>query len=308
MTELRAEPLSPLDAATLWAQLHRLDTEVIATRSVDHLMISAGLAATGLTHLPRMPKTAVFGVKRGLGYRGVVVIRELAGGAGWEVVSLRLARDKDDEAVVALLTAACNETAHRVSRTIYLRIAEGSPHIAAVRRSGIMAYTLEHLYAASALEVAPLESPFRSATAPDRHAIFRLYCRTVPEHIRRHEATTQQEWRAVLDSYDCDREFVLEQDGVLHAWVGAGPREARMLLDGNDASSIPSAFDLVETKVGRHGIVVLAEHQLAEQRLAAERGYTALGTRLTCARRLAIRNPLKEAIAIPAVETVPLAQ
>jgi hypothetical protein len=308
MSELRAEPLSPLDAATLWAQLHRLSTEVIATRSVDRLLISAGLAATGLTHLPRMPKSAVFGVKRGLGYRGVAVVRELAGGSGWEVVSLRLARDMDDETVVALLAAACEETAHRLSRTVYLRIAEGSPHIAAVRRSGMMAYTLELMFAPSAEVIAPLETLFGNASGQDRHAIFRLYCRAVPEHVRRQEASTQQEWRAVLDSYECEHEFVVERDGAVVAWVGVGSREARLLVDGNHSDLIVGALDLVETKVGRHGIVVLAEHQITEQRLASERGYTPLGTRLICARRLAIRNPLKEAIAVSSVETVPLAQ
>ena len=168
--------------------------------------------------------------------------------------------------------------------------------------------SLERLFAPSADVVAPLETSFRAARRQDRHAIFRLYCRAVPENVRRQEAVTQQEWRSVLDSYDCDSEFVFERDGVLHGWVGTGSREARLLIDDSDPSLVPAALGLIETKIGRHGIVVLAEHQLAEQRLASERGYTALGTRLTCARRLAMRNSLKEAIAVPAVDTIPLAQ
>ena len=83
MSELRAEPLSPIDAATLWPQLRRLATEVVATRAGENLLLSSGLAATGLTHLPRMPRTVVVGLRRGLNYRGVLVGRELAGGAGW---------------------------------------------------------------------------------------------------------------------------------------------------------------------------------------------------------------------------------
>lgn len=306
MPELRADALSPLDAARLWAQLHRLDTEVIATRSVDRLFVSAGLAATGLSRLPHFPRTAVFGVKRGLGYRGVSVARELAGGAGWEVVSLRLVRDTDNEAVVALLTAACRETAQRKARMIYLRIAEGSPHVEAVRHSGIMAYTLEHLHALPMNGEARRETSFRPASGRDRHGIFRLYCRAVPENVRRQEAPTQQEWRAVLDSYECDKEFVLEHDGSLHAWVGVGAREARMLIDSPNERTTDEAFDLVEATLGEHGVLVLAEHQIAPKRIAAERGYTPLGTRLMCARRLAILNPLKEASAVPVIETVPL--
>ena len=67
MSELRAEPLSPIDTATLWPQLHHLATEVIATRGGENLLVSSGLAATGLTRLPRMPRTIVLGLKR-LGY------------------------------------------------------------------------------------------------------------------------------------------------------------------------------------------------------------------------------------------------
>ncbi len=308
MSELRADALSPLDAATLWAQLHRLDTEVIATRSVDRLFVSAGLAATGLSRLPHIARTAVFGVKRGLGYRGVCVARELDGGAGWEVVSLRLARETDDEAVLALLSAACRETAQRMARTIYLRIAEGSPHADAVRRSGMMPYTLEYLHALPMKAEPHRETSFRPAKRQDRHAIFRLYCRAVPGHVRRQEAASQQEWRAVLDSYECEKEFVLEHDSGFQAWVGVGPRESRMLIDSTVDGTTDEALDLVEATLGVHGVLVLSEHQFAPQRIAAERGYTPLGTRLMCARRLAILNPLKEAIAAPVIETVPLRQ
>ena len=77
MSDLRAEPLSPIDAATLWPQLGRLNTEVIATRGGENLLVSSGLAATGLTHLPHVPRTSVLGVRRGLGYRGVCVARDI---------------------------------------------------------------------------------------------------------------------------------------------------------------------------------------------------------------------------------------
>ena len=75
----RADALSPIDAATLWPQLHRLKTEVIATRVGENMLLGAGLAATGLGHLPRLPRTLVLGIRRGLRYRGVLVARELAG-------------------------------------------------------------------------------------------------------------------------------------------------------------------------------------------------------------------------------------
>ena len=306
MSELRAEPLSPIDAATLWPQLHRLDTEVIATRSGESLLVASGIAATGLAHLPKVPRTAVLGVKRGLRYRGVIIARELSGGAGWEVCSLRLAREKDDDAVTALLLGVSREVAQRQGRTIYLRYAEGSPHAQALRRGGFYAYRLEHLYAVP-LSDRSGETPFRPVDRSDRHGVFRLYCRAVPEVVRSTEAATQQEWRSVLDSYDCNREFVLDRNGGLNAWVGVGERESYLLIDDPGEGVVEAALDLVEIHSARHGTVVIAEHQRNIETAAVARGYTALGVRLMCARRLAVLNPLKEVIAVPA-DTVPLPQ
>lgn len=297
MTELRAEPLSPIDAATLWPQLHRLDTEVIATRGGENLLVSSGIAATGITRLPHVPRTSVVGVRRGLSYRGVAVARRLSGGAGWEVVSLRIARPKDDEAVIALLSGLAHEVAMRDGRTLYLRYAEGSPHATALRQAGFFAYRLERIYALPP-GARGAETPCRPAARADRQPIFRLYCRAVPEMVRRHEAPTQQEFRAVLDSFDTSREFVLDGPGSLLAWVGIGEREAHVLVEGNE-DSIEAALDLIEASAPRHGALVVAEHQPGLEGVAAGRGYPALGVRLMCARRLALLNPLKEVVAVP---------
>lgn len=299
MSELRAEPLSPIDAATLWPQLGRLNTEVIATRGGENLLVSAGLAATGLTHLPRIPRTTVLGVRRGLGYRGVCIARELSGGAGWEIVSIRIARPKDDETVIALCEGVSAQVAQRGGRTVYLRYAEGSPHAEALRKGGFFAYRLEHLYAVPPTD-RPLETPFRQADRSDRHGVFRLYCRAVPEMVRRHEAPTQQDWRAVLDSFECDREYVLEGPGGFAAWVGVGERESHVLIDDPDGGVVQATLDLVEIHSARHATLVVAEHQFPVETAAIERGYTAMGVRLMCARRLAIMNSLKEVVAVTA--------
>lgn len=309
MSEMRAEPLSPIDTATLWPQLHRLDTEIIATRGGDNLLISSGLQATGLTRLPRiarLPRTVVLGVRRGLGYRGVLVARELSGGAGWEVVSTRIARAKDDDAVIALIQGACLETARRGGRTLYLRYAEGSPHAQAVRKSGLFAYKIERLFA---IPPAPktATTPFRPAGRGDRHGVFRLYCRVVPEHVRRQEAPTQQDWRAVLDSFECDRAFVLEQEGSVVAWVGVGERETHLMVDSGVEGVPDAALDFVETHTPRHETLVIGGYQGEIEHRAMARGYTGLGVRVMCSRRLAIPNPLKEVVAVPA-ETMPLPQ
>jgi hypothetical protein len=307
MSEMQAEPLSPIDAATLWPQLGRLHTEVIATRGPENLLVSSGLAATGLTHLPKVQRTAVLGIRRGLGYRGVAVARELSGGAGWEVESLRISRPKDDEIVVGLCEGVSAEVAARGGRTVYLRYAEGSTHAEALRHGGFYAHRLEHLYAVPA-GGARGETPFRPLTRADRHGVFRLYCRAVPEMVRRHEAPTQQDWRAVLDSFDCSREFVLDgPGGGLAAWAGIGDRESYVLIDDPEGGAVEATLDLIEAQSPRDGTLVIAEHQFRLESAAAERGYAALGTRLMCARRLALLNPLKEVVAVTA-ESIALPQ
>jgi hypothetical protein len=297
----RAEPLSPIDAATLWPQLRRLSTEVIAIRAGENLLLSSGLAATGLANLGPLPRTVVLGVRRGLSYRGVLVVRQLAGGWGWEAVSLRIARDKDDEALVSLLGTAGMEVARRQGRTVYLRVAEGSPHERAVQRGGFTSCRSEVLYALPAwLRQQKGESPFCPPGAADRHGVFRLYCRAVPEHVRRFEAPTLQDWRSVLDSFDCSSEFVVHRGGGVAAWVGVAARECRVMVDVDGRDLVDAALDVVEARAARDGLLVLGDDQADLAHNALARGYTQLGSRLLCARRLPVLNPLKEVVAVPA--------
>jgi len=301
MPELVAEPLSPIDAATLWPQLRRLSTEIVATRSGENLLVSSGLAATGLTNLPPIPRTVVLGLRRGLSYRGVLVGRELEGGAAWEAVSLRIARDKDDDAVTALLEGAAPEVARRSGHALIMRCPEGSTHGPAIRRAGLMAGRIERLFAVPRRHGSSGGDPFRAATRTDKNSIFRLYCRAVPEHIRRNEAPTLQDWRALLDSFDVDREFVAENERGIAAWVAFADRECRVLVDSAASTDLlDQALDLVETHVHRHGTLVLGEDQVDLERRADDRGYSPLGVRLVYTRRLALLNPLKEGV--PVVE------
>src|SRR5690606_12296220 len=190
MTDTRAEPLSPIDVATLWPQLPRLAVEVVAPREGESLLLSSGLAATGLGRLPRLPRTVVLGMRRGLCYRGVLVARELAGGAAWEVVSRRLSREGDEDVVTELLSAASGEVAWRDGRGMIVRFLEDSPDRDAIRRGGMMPYTRELLFNLPDRAHDRAEWVFREARAADRHAIFRLYWRVVPEHVRRNRART----------------------------------------------------------------------------------------------------------------------
>jgi hypothetical protein len=298
MSDLRAEPLSPLDAAALWPQMRRLSTEVLAGGSGENLLLSSGLVATGLTRLPRMPRTIVVGVRRGLGYRGVLIARDLAGGAAWEAVSMRIARDKDDEAVTALVSGVGWEVAQRRGRVLFLRYPDGTTHGVALRRGGVFPYRLERLYGFAG-RGGREDGPLRPATSADRHNVFRLYCRAVPEQVRRAEAATLHEWRAVLDSYGCAREYVLESANGLAAWVGIGERECRLFVDVVEGAA-DAALDLLERVGPRVGTLVLGEDQLDVERNAASRGYAGLGVRVVCSRRLGALNPLKEVVAVPA--------
>lgn len=300
MTDARAEPLSPIDVATLWPQLPRLAVEVAAPRAGESLLLSSGLAATGLGRLPRLPRTAVLGLRRGLSYRGVLVARELAGGAAWEVVSLRLPRAGDAEAITALVRAACEEVAGRSGRLILMRLPEDSAAREAIRRGGVMPYTRELLFGLPERPRDRTEWVFREARGPDRQGAFRLYCRVVPEHVRRSEAATLAEWRAVLASYDCDQEYVLDGQSGVVAWVGIGRGEARILLEPGIEGALDAALDLAERICSGRGALVVPEYQFDLQRRANERGYPPASARIVASGRLAMLQPLKEVVAVPA--------
>jgi hypothetical protein len=230
-----------------------------------------------------------------LSYRGVLVARELAGGAGWEVVSLRIARVTDPEAIAGLLTSAASEAALRGARTLYLRYAEGSTHEDGILHGGFAGYTREHLFATPTAPGRPSPVPFRKAGSRDRAAIFRLYCRVVPEAVRRAEAVTQQQWRAVFDSYDCEEEHVSDGEETLRGWVGIGEHEARMMCDGGGWDD---GLTLVHRRAKKPGSLVVGEYQEYLASLAEDCGFVPLGTRVVAARQLALRNPLKEAAAV----------
>lgn len=300
MVELRAEPLSPIDVATLWPQLPRLAVEVTAPRQGESLLLRSGVAATGLGRLPRLPKTVVVGLRRGLSYRGILVARELAGGSAWEGLTLHLAHEDDDAAVTALLEAAQEEAARRRGRAFILRYTDGAPQRDAIRRAGLMPYVRELLYTLPERPRDRDDWVFRESRGADRHAIFRLYCRVVPEHVRRNEAPTQGGWRAALASYDCDREYVLDGEGSVLAWVGVGRNEARILLEPGIEGALDAALELAERACSGRGSLVVSEYQFDLQRLAEERGYQPCGVRVVAARTLALLQPLKEVVAVPA--------
>ena len=306
MSESSAEPLSPMDAASLWPQMRRLDTEVIATRHGENLLVSSGLAATRLTNLPRVRRTVVLGVRRGFGYRGVLVARELGGGIAWEVVSVRLARDTDEEAIDALLVAVSEELRRRSGHALYLRYAEGSSHAVTIKRSGFHPYVSETLFAPPPAAGAPNLASLRDARKADAYDVFRLYCQTAPERVRRHEAPTFDAWAAVHDSFDVSGELVCDAEPGLRAWIGLGEREGRLFHREDDAEGVlEAALAAVETSVGRTGTLVSFDYQESVARRAIQRGYTELGTRVVCVRNLAIAQALEERVAASEPSPIP---
>ena len=308
MSGLRAEVLSPIDAATLWPQLHRLGTEVVAMRAGEKRLVRAGMGATGLAHLPGVPRSILLGVRKRLGYRGILVTRELAGGQSWEVASLRLHRDKDDDAILALLEQAAAEITARAGRGAFLLLPESSPHQAAAARAGFAAYSSEQLYAPPR-KGSGIASPsaFREAEPIDDAGVFRLYCRAVPEPVRRQEALTYDEWRAVHHLYGSDREFVREEGGALLGWCGIASHEAHVLLSEPNEELVGEALAVTSAELARSGSLIATGYQPELERVAEERGYLALGRRVVMSRRLGLRIQVEEPAAVFA-DTFPVPQ
>ena len=192
------------------------------------------------------------------------------------------------------------EAARRNGRILFVRYPESSPHATGLQRAGLISYREEHLFALPRTGRSAANSAFRAAARSDRAGTFRLYCKAVPQHVRRSEALTQQEWRAVIDSFDCEKEYVAEGDRGIVAWAGFGERECHLILEPGIEGLSDAALDLIESHGPRHGTLVLGDDQDGLHDRAAERGYTAMGVRLVCARRLAQLQSLKEVSPLPA--------
>src|SRR5207249_3705768 len=101
---------------------------------------------------------------------------------------------------------------------VFLRVPEDSPIIDPARGTGFVEYNLETLYVRPVtvpnFPHVPLEG-LRQKSSVDDHALFQLYCQSVPVVVREAEAMVFDEWQQLRQRNRPvvkRREMVLERD------------------------------------------------------------------------------------------------
>ncbi len=145
--------------------------------------------------------------------------------------------------VIALLADCGEVSASRWTHALPPLRRRLPPHAAALR-PGRPSPTASNAFTRSPALERGAESAFRPAARSDRHAIFRLYCRAV-EMVTATKPPTQQEFRAVLDSFDTSREVVRprwpRQRLLARVGIGDHPRPTALSMRVKGGTSMPRA-------------------------------------------------------------------
>jgi hypothetical protein len=163
---------------------------------------------------------------------GLVSARRRGGRQAWELdclIDTTSARD----AVPGLLDCAMRAAGKSGAEKVFLRLGSNCPLLPVVINAGFTAYGSERLYAGSALAVTGEEAPVRPFSQQDLYPAYRLYNATMPERVRRAEASTFGEWQAAQERQwlKGGSQLVMESDGELSAQVRAGRLPHGLLVE-----------------------------------------------------------------------------
>ena len=145
-----------------------------------------------------------------------------AGPTTWGVEHLVAVPGKE-ERCCELLEALASYAGEQGAERVFLRLPDEWRLIDLARRSGfvpctqLLAFTLAGRDAL--LGILPIQS-YRVRLPGDDHSLFGIYCATTPAEVRTGIGLTLQQW---LDGQEPGgkrtREFVVEQDGSIRAWI-----------------------------------------------------------------------------------------
>lgn len=155
---------------------------------------------------------------------GAVSVKGETAATAWHVECLQT---DDEEICVALLEAAGVAAGKRGVRKLFLHQETTSPLADGVRRAGFTSYNKDYLYRYGGERVrhtdaAPDAYRLRTRNPADDFNLFHLYSAASPVPVRTAEGMTLEEWRESREHgfwLEQHREFILERQGSLTAWV-----------------------------------------------------------------------------------------
>ncbi len=239
---------------------------------------------------------------RGAGARIDAVARmgPRAGHSIWEIRELYLGPRIADDLPSLLEDIAAHAAAAGALR-VMMRLSDPSSVYEHARQAGYAPHVVEHLYRrpparAAGGQPSPTSAErigLRAREPSDGHVLFRLYCSTTPVEVRAQAGMTATEWAHGLECAARPvREWVLERDGEIRAWLRTGPSRSGQWVSlcaaGELADEIPSILDCASAP-NTDAVSLVPAYDLAVSEAMEMRGFVRERTYRVLARPLAVR-------------------
>lgn len=267
--------------------------------------LSAASLVKGFILQQESDKTSI--LTEGMRIRAIASVRQRSGPRAWEVHSLNLSSQIEEECI-ELLARLCMTAASEGCHRVFLRLPAQSYVVSLARRAGFRSYTKETLYRLERFRspAAPSSGPIRSYLPTDEYNIFDLYNYSVPYNVRMACAITFNEWsdsreplgenvrlglyetygyirgwtRVSSDSHSANRiEMVVHPDENAYAWdelLSWGLQQGRPAKPF--MSLVPDYQPTLPTILERKGFIPTAEYQLMVRPTAVRVEGSALAT------------------------------
>lgn len=150
--------------------------------------------------------------------------------ARWQLAQLVQSPESDDSAIDAVLRRAVQDAGTDGTRRLFARMPVGLPHERALRRSGFVPYTSEHVLRLHGDgDVTGVRSHLVRRVHPaDLWGVHQLYLEVVPRQVQYAEAITSRGWDDLQPLRPGARRasgWVLEEQGRVRAFARASNRD-----------------------------------------------------------------------------------
>lgn len=201
------------------------------------------LYLVGRSPLPDVVRSTWINVERGQ-ITGLVSVRSRLGADIWDIDQLATVPSPTQLAEYAELLSHVVSSAYAEGvQRIFLRVQAGSDAESASRQVGFCTYTSEAIHLVNRIGAVPSQpsARLRPRRPIDHLSLFQLYSAAVPARVRQIEGMTLREWRATdgwrlypmhwhTSLSSGRRDFVVERDGAILAWLQVEPRTSVLRL------------------------------------------------------------------------------
>ncbi|MCL4367755.1 MAG: hypothetical protein M1337_01055 [Actinobacteria bacterium] len=243
--------------------------------------------------------------------RGLVSVKARLGTDIWDIEHIVALPEEPEITFQNLLRHVSIAASEEGIQKVFLRTLLEDPLTSAAKLAGFFQYAVERIYYLPHPYTTDPTLVLRQRKGSDHHAIFHLYCSVVPQVVRQVEGITLQEWRWTegwgfsrmgwrMTLPNRRRDFVLETDDDLGAWLQVRPRSRSIFLLAKPglAEQAPDVLRFGMAQMPGVGPVFCPVRQyqtFIEPALEAE-GFHLVGEHALFAKSLTVRVPERKLV------------